>query len=260
MPLAPEWSVAVKTARINMRLKLIGFLVILGTGGYAAYPYVTKALKEKEFALPLAWTAAFTGKPKTARPPAGQKPCFACESKGKAACTASGCQHGQADCPAPCLKTSQGKWEHLEVAGHPPGELWQKFYYGGGSKSKAWDQAHVGEVIEMRDGEPANIGKCKTCGGTTRARCATCGGTGELPCETCESRGFVPEAWTASNNPKRKSPLSAFVFKDGRQLRGKISMQVGRWVSITTVDGKKIEASLNDIVSGGSGGSVIAVR
>ena len=242
-----------------MWFKLTGILVVLGLGGYLGYPYATKALQEKHFAIPMGWTKVFQHGTGIAGAPRGQKTCFACDGKGKAACPAPGCQHGETDCPAPCLKLSQGKWEHLEVAGHSPTELWQKITYGGG-KYKNWDQSHVGEVIEMRNGEPVNIGKCKTCGGSTKAKCATCGGTGESPCETCDSRGFVPDAWTAANNPRRKSPLGTFVFKDGRQLRGKISMQVGRWVSITTSDGRKIEANLNDLVSGGSGGNIVAVR
>ena len=74
------------------------------------------------------------------------------------ACKA-GCVAGQAECPGPCLRLSRGKWEHMEVAGHPPTDLWQKFPDGPGQWT-AWTQAHVGEVIVVQNGKAANIGKC----------------------------------------------------------------------------------------------------
>src|SRR4051812_24957315 len=57
---------------------------------------------------------------------AGMKQCFQCNGKGVFACAAPGCKSGVVDCPGPCLKLSQGKWEHMQVEGHSPNDLWQR--------------------------------------------------------------------------------------------------------------------------------------
>src|SRR2546426_726189 len=100
---------------------------------------------------------------------ADTKPCFGCTGTGKVRCGA-GCKDGLVECPGPCLRLSRGVWEHLEVAGHSPDELWQKLPESDGHW-QAWNQGHVGEVIEMQNGKAVNVGKCKTCGGTTKAKC-----------------------------------------------------------------------------------------
>jgi hypothetical protein len=46
----------------------------------------------------------------------------------------------------------------MNVPGHDPNELWQKF--SGSRGTGAWTTVHVGEVIEIRKGIPENIGKC----------------------------------------------------------------------------------------------------
>src|SRR6266436_557876 len=60
-----------------------------------------------------------TAKSATATPDKDHQRCFNCDGKGIMACKA-GCVAGQAECPGPCLRLSRGKWEHLDVAGHPP--------------------------------------------------------------------------------------------------------------------------------------------
>src|SRR5436305_1691774 len=90
-----------------------------------------------------------------ATPDKDHQRCFACDERGVMACKA-GCAAGQVECPGPCLKLTRGKWEHLEVAGHPPTDLWQKFPDGQGGWT-AWTQGHVGEVIVVQNGKAANI-------------------------------------------------------------------------------------------------------
>jgi len=86
---------------------------------------------------------------KAAGPGKDEKTCFACNGDGAAPCRAAGCVSGQMDCPNPCLKLSRGAWIHMEVAGHDPSELWQKFpNQSGGGGYRAWTQGHVGEVIQ----------------------------------------------------------------------------------------------------------------
>src|SRR5947209_4063809 len=72
---------------------------------------------------------------------AGQKVCFGCDGKGVAPCRAAGCAAGQMECPGSCLRLSRGRWEHMEVAGHGPTEVWQKFPNGPGQWT-FWNQHH----------------------------------------------------------------------------------------------------------------------
>jgi len=94
------------------------------------------------------------------------------------------------DCPGPCLKLSRGVWQRMDVAGHDPKELWQKFNKDRGGYV-AWSQGHVGQVVEMQNGEPVNIGACKVCNGTTHVPCSYCRGTGNVLCSTCRGTGLV---------------------------------------------------------------------
>ncbi|MBC8094744.1 MAG: hypothetical protein H7Y43_02920, partial [Akkermansiaceae bacterium] len=67
--------------------------------------------------------------------------CFKCDGLGKAACPEPKCKKGQVICPGKCMKLSVGVWERMEVPGHAPTELWQKFRYGpNGKGSVAWTQ------------------------------------------------------------------------------------------------------------------------
>src|SRR3954469_21288641 len=120
--------------------------------------------------------------------PEPTKPCFQCSGSGKTRCPVATCKNGEADCPGPCLKLSKGSWIHLDVAGHGPTELWQKFYKADGRNYAAWNQNHIGEVIQIQNGEPVNIGKCTVCGGTTRTKCAVCKGSGEVTCSLCDGK------------------------------------------------------------------------
>ena len=176
------------------------------------------------------------------------KPCFACNAKGVEACRA--CDHGKKNCPAPCLKLNVGTWEHLDVAGHSPNELWQKFPYvkDGRNGYQAWTQAHIGEVIEMHNGEPVNAGQCKMCAGTTKVACVKCRGSGAVACTMCDGKRQVPASWSATNNPKIDSDPSYIRLKDGTVVKGRITMQFGNVVTIKTDDGRKLELAADQIV------------
>jgi hypothetical protein len=187
----------------------------------------------------------------TATLPAGTKTCFNCGGSGKAACSAPGCKKGFVDCPGPCLKLSRGTWEHMHVEGHSDSDVWQRFQQSDGT-SRSWNQGHVGQVIEMQGGQAVNIGNCKICGGTGKVKCSECAGTGEIPCSICDGKKFVPENWTAFNNPKLKNPPKTIQLKDGRTIMGKIESRVGSVVYIRTESGKQEEVSAQNIVSEGT--------
>lgn len=135
--------------------------------------------------------AASTAVPVQPAPPAtpATKPCVTCNRTGSISCR--WCKEGQVDCPGPCLKLSRGVWQHMDVAGHDPKELWQKFYNKHGGYM-AWSQGHVGQIIEMQNGEPVNMGPCKICNGTAHVACSHCQGTGKFVCPTCRGIGSVP--------------------------------------------------------------------
>ena len=175
------------------------------------------------------------------------KVCFQCNGTGTMKCPEPDCKDGLVDCPGPCLKLSKGTWIHMDVAGHPPTDLWQKFPKAEGGYT-AWDQNHVGQVIEIQNGNPVNVGNCKICGGTSRVKCPVCKGTGEVVCTLCEGKKVVPESWTAFDNPKMKTRPSHFKLKDGRAFVGRRSMVLGNQITIRTETGSvTVEAA--DIVS-----------
>ncbi|MEJ0090177.1 MAG: hypothetical protein WDM80_10585 [Limisphaerales bacterium] len=162
------------------------------------------------------------------------KTCFACQGVGKTSCPNG--SSGWKDCPGNCLKLSQGVWEHMDVAGHPATDVWRKFYKSGGGY-QAWNQNHVGDVVEMRDGVPVNIGKCSICGGTGRVKCPVCDGTGNVVCPVCGGKKVVPESWTALDNPTVKTRPSQFKLKDGRTLVGRRLIIIGDQITIHTATG-----------------------
>lgn len=176
------------------------------------------------------------------------KPCFRCSGAGKLRCTMPGCKYGQAECPGPCLKLSKGEWVHLQVAGHSPDELWQKFPKASGGWD-AWNHHHVGEVIETQNGRAVNVGKCRVCLGSTRVKCSACNGASQVTCDMCSGKKVVPSAWTDFNNPKQKTKPTLVRLKDGREIVGRIQMRIGSTVSIKTEDGKTIEVNAAEIAS-----------
>jgi len=175
------------------------------------------------------------------------KPCFQCSGTGMMKCPVRSCVHGMADCPGPCIKLSKGTWVHMHVDGHPDSDIWQKFYTAGGGY-QAWNQNHVGDVIQMQGGVPTDIGKCTVCGGTGKTKCAVCKGTGEVMCAICGGTKVVPVSWTAFDNPKMKDRPSKFTLKDGKIVIGRSVMIGGTETTIRAEKGD-VRVATTDILS-----------
>jgi len=180
-----------------------------------------------------------------AAPDKDHQACFACDGKGTLGCKA-GCASGKVECTGPCLKLTRGKWEHMDVAGHPPTDLWQKFPNGQGGYM-AWSQAHVGEVIVVRNGKAENIGKCQQCGGTTKMACRVCGGKGQQVCEFCQGTKLVPIDWKTNDNPVLNRQPDLIRLKDGRALLGRVATRSGTKYTIKTRDGKLVPIDASEI-------------
>lgn len=221
-------------------LCLLGVLLFNGCGKPVASTKDSTAAPED---------AALSSPIKAAGPGKDEKTCFACNGDGAAPCRATGCVSGRMDCPNPCLKLSRGSWIHMEVAGHDPGELWQKFpNQSGHGGYQAWTQGHVGEVIQYQNGVAVNVGKCTVCGGTTKVTCKTCAGTGKQTCEVCQGKKFIPTAWTPTDNPWFNSQPDLIRLKDGRTILGRIAMAVGEERTIVTRDKKTLQVKASDIL------------
>jgi len=94
-------------------------------------------------------------------PDTEHQPCFGCNGTGLGPCREGGCNNGQLECPGTCLRLNRGAWQHMNVAGHSPNDVWQKFPNGPGQWTY-WNQNHVGDVIVIKDGRAINTGKCTT--------------------------------------------------------------------------------------------------
>ncbi|HEY4415821.1 MAG TPA: hypothetical protein VGO57_09025 [Verrucomicrobiae bacterium] len=176
------------------------------------------------------------------------KVCFACQGTGVVKCTAPGCVDGKVDCPGPCLKLSHGTWVHLNVAGHSPTDLWQKFYLPNGSYD-AYSQAHVGHVIVMQNGHAVDTGPCKICGGTGKVDCSVCKGTGEVACPICDGKKYVPVSWTPTDNPWLNAQSDLIRLASGQVLFGKAIYTNGNGTDITikTRDGRFMHVPASDL-------------
>ncbi|MDD5140831.1 MAG: hypothetical protein PHY43_11290 [Verrucomicrobiales bacterium] len=191
-------------------------------------------------------------------PKAGEKICFACNGSGAIKCLAPGCVDGKVDCPGPCLKLDRGVWIHMDVAGHPPTDLWQKFNQGNGSYT-AYNQGHVGHVIAMQNGKAMDTGPCKICGGTGKVVCSVCKGTGLEACLICGGKKYIPDSWTPANNPWLNGQPDLIRLTDGRILLGKVISTVGTDLTIKTRDGKWMHVNASDVVPKPATGSTNTV-
>jgi hypothetical protein len=77
------------------------------------------------------------------------------------------CPNGTVACPNHCLKREDEGWTSMHVDGHPDTDVWMKFVNADG-KSVAYNQRHVGHVIELVNGVYTDTGVCPMCRGTTR--------------------------------------------------------------------------------------------
>jgi hypothetical protein len=173
------------------------------------------------------------------------KICFQCNGAGKSKC--SNCKNGEADCPGDCLKLSKGSWIHMTVAGHPPTDVWQKFTADDG-RWQAYNQNHVGHVLQTIDGLPKDVGPCPICHGKTKVKCPVCKGTGEMVCSLCAGKKVVPESWTAFDNPKMKNRPSRFKMKDGTTIIGRRTILMGDHATVRTEKGD-VEIKTTDIIA-----------
>jgi hypothetical protein len=153
----------------------------------------------------LAWSSEPVDTIKGAQAPTEK--CSRCEGNGFLKC--GQCKDGQFDCSGKCLKLSSGKWKHMDVPGHDPSELWQKFT--GSRGTGAWTSAHVGEVIEIRKGMPENIGKCPMCEGKTRVSCKVCQGTGTIMCPVCRGNKVVSIRVTVPVRAAPSATINSFI-------------------------------------------------
>jgi hypothetical protein len=182
-------------------------------------------------------------------PGPGEKDCFACKGEGTVPCRAPGCVDGKADCPGSCLKLSRGAWIHMNVAGHNPNELWQKFPdQDGRGGYQAWNQNHVGEVVSYQNGKAVSLGPCKVCGGTTKVMCNACKGAGKQTCPICAGKKFIPLAWNPTNNPWFDSQPDVIRLTDGRVLLGRVAATVGDDLTIVTRDKKILHVKAADVL------------
>jgi hypothetical protein len=178
--------------------------------------------------------------------PAGGKNCFACDGSGDNACT--NCVAGKLDCPGACLRLNRGNWVPLEVAGHPPTDRWQKFALGH-AKYSAYNQNHVGHLIQVQGDKAVDIGACPVCHGLTKISCPACNATGHQMCLVCGGKKFVPSGWSATDNPWFNSQPDRLRLADGRILLGKVVSRVGDDLTVRTRTGKSLNVKASDILS-----------
>jgi hypothetical protein len=114
--------------------------------------------------------------------------CDFCGKTGALACGAPDCVNGRVRCTAACLKKDDPGWQHMDVAGHSPNELWMRFD-NDDHGWKAWSQGHIGELIEKVDGKWVDKGACPVCQGTGRMPCPVCHSSKKCP--RCDGAGVT---------------------------------------------------------------------
>lgn len=264
-------------------MKNLWLLVLLGILGAGGYFYLTsgtaglgvKVVSPSDAAAKPSGPAASETTPTAgangAAAPANQLvKCARCGGTGLVKCPNPTCKDGTIECNGPCLRLTKGEWVKMEVAGHPPTDVWQVFRYKTSSRSgyQAWSQAHVGQVIEFVDGMPTNVGACKICHGTTRVPCPTCQGKAEVVCPVCHGAKMVEPAKMPGARPAAAKPspaasipaaqLSAsempppatqtFRLKNGTSVVGKVVIQDGTTMVIRTSDGKSVTVANKDLL------------
>ena len=222
-----------------LQVMISGFIAAGLWAGCGKSPARISRVSEPAATVTNAVANAVTDVPATRpdEPKPDEKPCFACKGTGLVKCMAPGCVNGMVDCPGPCLKLDRGVWVHMDVAGHPATDVWQKFRQSDGSW-EAFNQNHVGHVIVMQNGRAVDSGTCKICGGTGKVPCSVCKGTGEVVCPICQGKKFIPVAWTPTDNPWLDSQPDLIRLNDGRILFGKIISTNGTDALIKTRGGQ----------------------
>lgn len=155
---------------------------------------------------------------------------------------------GTVECDGPCLRRSRGTWFKDAKLGRGPDKLWIAFPYNGGVQYISID--HVGEVVEMRNGKPTLVGKCRICNGTTRMPCTVCRGTAQVPCPDCKGRKTLsPSTPVPAGNPSTppSRPPTTIRLKDGSTVVGNIVVRDTEVVIIRTSDGKTTEIPVRSL-------------
>jgi hypothetical protein len=137
----------------------------------------------------------------------------------------------------------------MNVPGHGPNELWQKYPdLDGRGGYYAFSQNHLGEVVAYQGVRAVSTGKCKVCGGTTKVTCSVCKGTGKVTCPICQGKKFIPVAWTPTDNPWFNSQPDVIRLADGQVLLGRVAASVGDDRTIITRDKKILRVKAPDIL------------
>ncbi|MGB7156907.1 MAG: hypothetical protein WBD40_02505 [Tepidisphaeraceae bacterium] len=106
--------------------------------------------------------------------------CTDCGGAGMFFCPNKKCDDGQIDCPAPCIKLSEGRWTVKD------GKRIRTMGRGG------WvSDGHLGELFDTKGGALTSLGKCPACQGTTKVDCPDCDGMAYKICGTCYFEGKV---------------------------------------------------------------------
>ena len=248
----PRWRGMTVARQTDMRVVTLSLLLMcaIGCDQSKPQPPASKAATSTPAPAPAQTSQPVTPveAPASTAQIEATKPCFRCGGSGTIHCAAPGCKDGQIECPGPCLKLSKGVWVHMQVAGHSADDVWQKFPKSSGGW-EAWNQNHVGEVIEVKNGVPVNVGKCPVCTGSTRVQCPTCFGTGKAVCNLCGGKKMIPDSWTEFDNPTQKVKPTTIQLTDGRSLVGRIQMRLGSKIYVRTEDGKQVEVNTGEIVA-----------
>jgi hypothetical protein len=77
------------------------------------------------------------------------------------------CPNGTVECPNNCLKREAEGWRPMDVPGHPPTDIWMQFMDVSGRRV-AFNQNHIGHVIQPVNGQYTDTGVCPVCRGRTR--------------------------------------------------------------------------------------------
>ncbi len=114
----------------------------------------------------------------TGRDPAAAKECPTCHGSETIACTTPKCDKGKIACPKMHLKLTEGTWVKKD-----DGLRWRKI--PGRSGTREVSERHLGQIIEVQNGDPQSPIECPLCKGTMIIDDPKCHGTGLLPCNTC---------------------------------------------------------------------------
>ncbi len=97
----------------------------------------------------------------------GPKPEVKPEAAAPAADAPGSCPNGRELCPNPyCLKRETEGWVSMHVANHADTDVWMKFTAANG-KTVAYNQNHIGHVIQPVNGTYTDVGVCPVCRGKT---------------------------------------------------------------------------------------------